>query len=76
MNSISSSSSSRIRPLEEKLAEGLPLDVAILHRFSRRNAMPLDADFPVPYQHGIAGELGSVVADDQTRLATLGDQLG
>ena len=52
------------------------LDIAILHRPSGRDIMPLDADLAAPCQHGVAGELGSVVADDHAGLATLGDQLG
>lgn len=49
------------------------LDVAVLHLSSRSNVVPLHADLP---QHGITGELGSVVADDHAGLATPGDQLG
>ena len=36
------------------------LDIAILHRPSGRDIMPLDADLAAPCQHGVAGELGSV----------------
>ena len=46
------------------------LDVAILHRLSRRDVMLLDADLAAPCQYAIAGELGSVFADDHAGLAT------
>ena len=52
------------------------LHVAVLHRSARSDVMPLHADLPAPCQHGIAGELRAVVADDHTGLAAPGDQLG
>ena len=52
------------------------LDVAILHRPSGRDVMPLHADLAAPCQHRIAGEFGAVVADDHAGLATPFDQLG
>jgi len=38
--------------------------------------MPLHAELAAPCEHGIAGELGAIVADDHSGLAALGDQLG
>ena len=34
----------------------------------RLDGMPLDADLTAPCQHDVAGELGSVVADDHAGL--------
>ena len=52
------------------------LDVAVLHRPARCDVMPLHSDLAAPCEHGIAGELGAIVADDHAGLAPLLDQLG
>src|SRR5690606_26252176 len=52
------------------------LDIAILHRLSGRDVMPLDAMILRPGKDGVRGELGAVVGNDHTRLATPADQIG
>lgn len=47
---------------------------AVLHRTTRRDVVPLDADLLRPEQDGVRGELRSVVADDELRLAVPGDE--
>ena len=44
-------------------------DVAILLRLARVDVVPFDAVRVGPFQDGLAGELGSVVADDASGLA-------
>ena len=75
MSGVSLSSSFLMRPWDANLAEGLPLDIAILHWPSWRDVMPFDANLAAPCLHGIAGKLGSNVADDHVGLATLHGQL-
>jgi transposase len=58
--------------LVEKLVAHAPveaLDKAILHRLAGGDEVPVDLAVPAPSQHGVAGELGAVVADDHARLA-------
>lgn len=40
------------------------LNKAVLHRFARRDVVPLDAKLLLPGQHRVRRELGAVVADD------------
>src|ERR1700689_5281143 len=47
---------------------------AILHRLSWRNEMPDDPVVVRPGEHGVRGELGSVVRDDHAWLAAAFDQ--
>jgi len=68
---------------EQRLVEQLvahaaveALDIAVLHRSSRRDVMPLHTDLAAPCQHGIAGELGAIVADDQAGPASPLDECG
>ena len=48
------------------------LHEAVLLRLARRDVVPFDAVVLGPLEHGISGELGSVVGDDHLWLATLG----
>ena len=47
---------------------------AVLHRLSWRNEMPDDPVVVRPGEHGVRGELGSVVRDDHAWLAAAFDQ--
>jgi len=40
------------------------LDKTILHRFARRDVVPLDAKLLLPSQYGVRCELGAIVAHD------------
>ena len=67
---------------EQRLVEQLvphaaieAFDVAVLHRPPGSDLMPLDADLSAPCEHGIAGQLGAIVADDHAGLTSLRDQL-
>src|SRR4051812_43249941 len=44
---------------------------AVLHGFPRRDVMPFDAAILLPSEDGIAGQLGTVVADHQERIAAM-----
>ena len=46
---------------------------AVLLRLARRDVAPVDAGSVGPFQHGSAGHLRAVVADDGQRLAAPGD---
>ena len=47
---------------------------AVLLRLARRDVMPFDAGVLAPGEHGMTGQFGSVVTDDQARQPeTLGD---
>src|SRR4029077_12945637 len=48
------------------------LHEAVLLRLARRDVVPFDAVVLGPLEHGISGELGSVVGDDHLWLAALG----
>lgn len=52
------------------------LDLAVHHRFVRSGLVLLPGTLAAPYEHGVAGDLGTFIADDQVKLASLGDQLG
>lgn len=45
------------------------LDQAVLHRLARRDVMPFDLAFLLPFQHRVRVQLGSVIADHHTRIA-------
>ena len=49
------------------------LDEAVLHRFARRDVMPVDFVFRAPGEDGVRGQLGAVIGDDHARLAAVGD---
>ena len=57
-------------PAVKTLAEG------VLHGFSRRDEVPGNVVFFGPGQHGVGGELSSIVRDDHSRLAARFDQRG
>ena len=44
-------------------------DEAVLHRLAWCDEAPVDRVVLAPGEHGVAGELGAVVADDHIRLA-------
>ena len=48
-------------------------DEAVLHRLAWRDEGPVGLDMLALSQHGLAGKLGAVVADDRVRLAALLD---
>lgn len=50
------------------------LDIAILHRSSRRNVVPLDLVILRPGKNGIRGEFSPIVGDDHAGLAAPFDQ--
>ena len=63
--------------LVEKLVAHAPVETlaeAVLHRLSWRNEMPDDPVVVRPGEHGVRGELGSVVRDDHAWLAAAFDQ--
>ncbi len=52
------------------------LDEAVLHGLSWRDVVPFHTVVLRPFQHGVRGELGSVVADHRQRIATtVGDRI-
>tara|TARA_R110000824_G_scaffold104214_6_gene247364 strand:+ start:31881 stop:32090 length:210 start_codon:yes stop_codon:yes gene_type:complete len=69
MNNVSFHNSSRIRPLK--------LDTnALSVGWARRREMRLNLCIPTPGQHRIGGEFLTVIADNHTSLAALGNQRG
>src|SRR3954469_313094 len=68
---------------EEPLIEALiaqsaneAFDEAVLHRFARRDVVPLDLAILLPAQNGVRGQLGAVVGDDHAGItAALGDSI-
>src|SRR5712675_2440895 len=46
------------------------LTEAVLHGFARRDEVPGNAILLRPGEHGVRGEFGAIVRDDQPRLAT------
>lgn len=47
------------------------LDEAILHRLARRDVVPLDAALLLPFEHRVAGQLRSVIADHHARITAM-----
>ena len=56
------------QPTDEPLGEG------VLRRFARRDVVPFDLVLVRPSQDGVAGELGTVVADNGLGLAPRGEK--
>ncbi len=50
------------------------LNVTILHRLSGLDIMPFHTCLAAPRQDGIAGQFGSIVADNHAGFAASGDQ--
>ena len=53
------------RIVQELVAHPAVPNEAVLHRFARCGEVPIDAGFLAPGQHGVTGQFGAVVIDDQ-----------